>query len=84
MPRFHFNVHGDQSLSEGIDLPTIAEAKNQATRFVARLMSDNAAEFWEAGHLGLSVADENGLLLFSIEIVGTDAPAIRIEMPHQQ
>lgn len=81
MPIFHFNVHGDQSQAEGVDLASVADAKNTAIRYVARLLTDHAPAFWQSGHIGLSVSDDTGLMLFSIEIVGTDAPAIRVELP---
>jgi hypothetical protein len=84
VPTFHFNVHGDQSPAEGVELASVADAKNTAARYVARLLTDQAPSFWEAGHIGLSVSDETGLTLFTIEILGTDAPAIRVEVPHPQ
>ncbi len=84
MPIFHFSIHGDESPAEGVELASIADAKNTAIRYVSRLLTDHAPAFWQSGHIGLSVSDETGLMLFSIEIVGTDAPAIRVEMPHPQ
>jgi hypothetical protein len=81
VPTFFFNVHGDHPTEEGVELSTIAEAKATAIRYTARLLSDSAASFWDNSQLSMSVTDEGGLVLFTIQVLGTDAPSIRAELP---
>lgn len=64
-----------------MDLPSVAEAKREAARYVGRIVRDEAAEFWKSGDLRLTVSDDKGLLLFTIDVIGHEAPALRVEMP---
>ncbi|MGZ2412868.1 uncharacterized protein DUF6894 [Sphingomonas sp. F9_3S_D5_B_2] len=79
MPRYHFNVDDDQSHrnEEGVELPSLAEAKCQAVRYAGNLICDRSGDFWDRGEFAMTVTDENGLMLFSLQFIGTDAPAIR-------
>lgn len=80
MPRFFFHVEdGPDEL--GVDLPSLATAKRQATHYAAALLSDAVDTFWEKPNLRMWVEDERGLTLFSIDVVGNDAPVIRAVNP---
>ena len=81
MPAFFFNVQGDHAPGEAVELPSIAEAKATAIRYAARLLSNSATTFWDSGQLSISVTDQSGLILFTIEVLGNEAPAIRAELP---
>jgi Domain of unknown function (DUF6894) len=81
VPAFFFNVQGDHPTEEAVELPSIAEAKATAIRYAARLLSDSATTFWESGQLSISVTDQSGLILFTIDVLGNDAPSIRAELP---
>jgi hypothetical protein len=80
MSRFFFHVEdGPDDL--GVELPSLAAAKCQAVRYAAEVLSDSAQTFWDKPSLKMWVADEQGLVLFSIDVVGNDAPIIRAANP---
>ena len=71
---FHLNDAKDQT---GADLPSLADAKRQAVRYTAELLSETADQFWETGELTMIVSDEHGLVLFSLGLAGNDWPVDR-------
>jgi len=77
MPRYFFHVEdGPDDLD--MDLPSLGDAKCQAVRYAADLMCHTAATFWDKAAFTMCVEDEMGLILFSIHVLGTDAPVIRV------
>jgi hypothetical protein len=76
---FHTNhpAETDVQDDEGWDFPTIGRAKCEAVAYAGRLLCDAAEHFWDSGDFELTVTDERGLILFSMRVVGTEAPAIR-------
>ena len=77
MPRYFFHMEGGPD-DLGIELPSIAEAKQEAVRYVSGLLSDSAATFWDSAVMTVNVADDTGLILFSLTICGSDAPSILV------
>ena len=75
MPRFSFHVEG-HSEDLKLDLPTVAAAKCEAVQYASRLICAQAERFWEAGQFHLTVADCDGLILFSLVLTGIDAPCV--------
>jgi len=73
--RFIFRF--DEGPETAVDVESIAEAKCEAVRFAGRLICDSAERFWDAAGFQLEVTDEDGLLLFTLQMIGTEAPAIR-------
>lgn len=78
MPRFFFHVEGGPD-DLGLELPSVAHAKCEAARYAGHLLCDAAECFWDNAEFDMRVANEEGLVLFTITISGTDAPAIRNE-----
>lgn len=78
MPRFHFTVGQDAPdlTGDGIDLPGLAEAKCEAVRYAGKLLCDRASEFWDTGDFVMTVTDDKGLTLFSLQFSAVEAPAI--------
>ena len=75
MPQFVFHIHGGPTkVVEGLSL---AEAKCEAVRFAGQLICDSADRFWDAAGFELMVSDVDGLVLFTLQLIGTEAPAIR-------
>lgn len=74
--RFFFHVEGGPD-DLGLELPSVAHAKCEAARYAGHLLCDAADTFWETSELTMRVANEAGLVLFTVTISGTDAPAIR-------
>ena len=42
-----------------------------------RLLCEAPNAFWDSPEFTMTVTDENGLVLFTLALVGTDAPVIR-------
>lgn len=76
VPRFFFHVEGSPD-NLGLELPSIAQAKCEAARYAGHLLCDAADSFWTKAEFNMQVTNETGLVLFTITISGTDAPAIR-------
>lgn len=74
MPKFHFNLDDKQD-ERGLELPDLAAAKCEALEFAARHICDSANAFWDREEWTLSVADESGLTLMQLHIVGTQSAA---------
>lgn len=79
MPSFFFDLTG--GLVAEIDLPNVQQAKHEATRYLGEVIRDRGEKFWATSDLILAVSDENGLVLFTLEVVGNDAPALKLLMP---
>lgn len=75
MHRYFFHVEG-QPDDLGMELPTIAAAKCEAVRYAGTLICEEAERFWDAAEFNMTVADENGLTLFTLTLIGTEAPTM--------
>lgn len=62
---------------EGLVFPTVHDAKCAAVKYAGQLLADVAEHFCDEADFDLTVTDENGLILFSMRVVGIDAPADR-------
>lgn len=85
MPRFYFhsNHPAERNLQDdaGLDFATLNDAKCHAVVYAGELLCNAKEHFWETADFELTVTDEKGLILFSMRIVGTEAPAIRTRRP---
>ncbi len=81
MARYFFHTNHPAELTvqddEGMDFPTVHAAKCAAAKYAGHLLADAAEHFWDEADFDLMVTDENGLILFSMRVVGIEAPAIR-------
>jgi hypothetical protein len=77
MPMFVFQLDGSEEATR-TELPSVTAAKCEAARYAAQLLCDVADTFWVDAEMTVTVSDEKGLILFTLTISGTDAPAIRI------
>lgn len=79
MPRFFFNVHDGREYPDfdGIELPSISDARRQATLYAGELLRSDPASFWSGEEWKMEVTDDRGLVLFHLIFVGIDAPAAR-------
>jgi hypothetical protein len=77
MPRYHFRVEGDQPPVDGdyFELPDIETARSQAVILTGAMLQEVDGDFWQESYWRLDLLDETGLLLSSIEIQGSTAPA---------
>lgn len=58
-------------------LPNLADAKCEAVRYAGRLLCDRASEFWDTGEFMMTVTDDSGLTLFTLQFSAVEAPVIR-------
>ena len=83
MPRFLFQ------LSEGVrdlgptevELETSEHARVVAVQFLAQALADEAARFWDDPDWRLTVTTDDQLALFTIEVVGSALPTLRVLKP---
>jgi hypothetical protein len=76
MPRFHFNVHDGYSKSdhEGTELPDWKAARTEAIRLAGMLILDEAERIAREPDWHMDVADEQGLILFRLDLTIVEAP----------
>jgi hypothetical protein len=82
VPRFFFHTNNplEPALQdEGLELETVHAARCKAVRYAGQLLCDVGERFWDTADFELSVTDDRGLILFTMRVVGTEAPAIRDE-----
>ena len=60
---------------QGIELATIAEARLEAVRYAGEVMRDHPTIVWAGEDFRIQVTDDTQLLLFTVIVVGVDAPA---------
>jgi hypothetical protein len=76
---FHTNNRAERSVQDdvGMDFPSVHEAKCAAVKYAAQLLSDSTEHFWDSADFELTITDQKGLILFSMRVVGIEAPAVR-------
>ncbi len=81
MPRFFFHTNNPAERmvqdDEGMEFSSVHEAKCQAVAYAGQLLRDVAETFWNDADFELTVTDDQGLILFTMRVVGTEAPAVR-------
>jgi hypothetical protein len=81
VPRFYFHTnHPTESYVQdnvAMNYPSVERAKAEAVAYAGRLPCDAAEGFWDYADFELTVADAKGLILMTLRITGTVAPAIR-------
>lgn len=80
MARYHFTMcEGGATTSdiEGTELPTVQRARQEALRLAGDLLRDAPDTFWSDPEWRLEVSDGVGMMLFTLTIFGSDAPALR-------
>ena len=81
MPRYFFHIEDGLASQdeEGVELATLAAAKCEAVKLAGQTICDSAGRFWDAQEWKLRATDEAGLTLFSLFVIGVDAPVIQAE-----
>ncbi len=82
MSRFYFHTedgvaHRDD---EGVELRTLADARREAVRVLGEMLKEQPDTFWTDGGLKLTVADEDDLLLFALEVSATVSAAGGVDL----
>ena len=78
MPRYFFNIHdGHADIDEtGTMLDDIHDARLEAVRFAGRFIEMHAAAMKIGEEWRLETVEETGLLLFRIDFVMSQSPAV--------
>jgi len=78
MPRYIFQILDDSDIIEqdDHDLPDIGIAKCEAVKYAGQLICDKSFQLRDKYHWEMRVADEYGLILFTLLFSVYDAPAI--------
>lgn len=77
MARFHFNTsNGRAHLDrEGEELRSFADARVEAVKLLAELLKESADSFWSTANFDVTVTDDQGLTLCTLNVSGFVAPA---------
>jgi hypothetical protein len=78
VPRFYFDIDDGHSAPdpEGHELDDVTIAKCEAIKMAGRIICDSAEEFWDRAEWSMTVTNEARLTLFTLHIVGVEAPVI--------
>lgn len=70
MPRYHFLVYDglNKGDADGTELPALRIAQIEAARLAGELLQDNAPHFCELRRWQIEVVNEDGLVVFRIEL----------------
>jgi hypothetical protein len=61
---------------EGAEMASIDDARIEAARFIAQSIKDKPEIVWAGEEIRVEVTDERQLVLFTIIVVGVDAPSV--------
>jgi hypothetical protein len=77
MARYFFHTSNGHRCpdNEGVELDTMAEVQAEAARGCGELLKETAETFWQTQDLTMTVTDDGGLILFTVEIIATMSPA---------
>jgi hypothetical protein len=77
MPRYFFHIEDGVAVQddEGVELKDLALAKCEAVRLAGQMICDSASDFWDKEEWKLTATSEDGLTLFCLQFIGTEAPA---------
>jgi phage terminase large subunit-like protein len=74
---YFFNIAGaayDPDV-EGFELASMGEARLMAAKHAGELLRDRPGLVWQGEELRVEVTDSNQLVLFTVIVLGVDAPA---------
>jgi hypothetical protein len=78
LPRYFFHLAGAVEVpdDEGSELADLEAAKCEAVQLIAQTLCDQPRSFWEADAYRVTTTDENGLILFTVEMIATLSAAM--------
>jgi hypothetical protein len=81
MPKYFFNIKHASVDDEGYVLPGIKAARRDAIKLAAAALADSACRPEGVNDLLLEVAEDDGLVVFSLQITTYDAAAVATTSP---
>ena len=78
MARYFFHTNSPDRFSDdlGHDLPSADHARSMAILYMAEILRDAPNQFWRSKPWSVTVADQNGLQLFAIEVTAQTPRAL--------
>ena len=78
MARYFFHTDSDvrHTDQEGGEFATIEDARQGAAELIAGILKDGSRVFWGTKPWSMTVTDGDGLILFTLEVHGQDAPSV--------
>ena len=78
MPGFHFHLMHDVEIRDeaGVERDNPHAAKRHAAKLIVDVLCKEPEQFWKSDVYRVSIADERGLLLLSVEMLAQSAPAL--------
>jgi len=75
MPHYHFELRTADQVWETVDYQTenIEGLRLEMAQFVGELLKDHAGKIWADKDWRVDVTDENGLILYVMQIFATDS-----------
>ena len=73
---FHLTSTHDTPDLEGAELADLEAARCHAVTMIADVLCKNPRAYWEAEIYRVTVTDHNRLILFTVEMISTDAPSV--------
>ena len=80
--RYFFHTEDGQAFpdDEGIELPSLAAAKQAALKFLGEIIRD-VDDFWDSGLYKVIVKNDRGVTLFTLDLTGTVMARPRLVAP---
>lgn len=77
MARYFFNqMDGEfKPDDEGLEFPSLDDARLEAVRYAGEVLRDRPSIVWQGEDFRIEVTDKTQLMLFTLIVVGVDAPA---------
>jgi hypothetical protein len=79
MPQYFFHTQDGVRFTddEETSLADLTAARDEAVKIMAQLVEHEPSAFWETGSFSVTVTDERGLILLTLDLSGTYSPAVR-------
>lgn len=83
MSRYNIELRTEERVWETltVDQPDHTELRIEVARFVGELLRDHAMQIWSDEDWRVDVTDENGLILYYMQISSFQAPAVAPRKP---
>lgn len=76
MPKYQILIADGEQMVDVGDLPDVTGAKRHAAVILGKILQPEPEELWSMKAFRIVVSDQDGLILFSLDAFGTDAPAL--------
>jgi len=72
---FFHSANGTHHLDDdGMELPSLDAAHEEAVKWMAELLNERPEDFWSTGNLAIFVTDDHWRLLFSVTTMCAEVP----------